>query len=213
MQCPHCRVEFHDTRRVADSYQDADGPTVLAKRRCPACGRTILHLDRIESLSQPGSAPLSTTLIWPKATPRPPASPEVPAQYAEDYKEACLILADSPKASAALSRRCLQNILRDVEGVKHGNLYNEIQEAINNGGLPSYIEEQLDAVRVIGNFAAHPMKDQSSGQVLPVEPGEAEWNLDVLESLFDHYFLKPAIAQKRRATINQKLQQAGKNPI
>ena len=57
------------------------------------------------------------------------------------------------------------------------------------------------------------MKDQSSGQVLPVEPGEAEWNLDVLESLFDHYFVRPAIARKRRVAINQKLQQAGKNPI
>ena len=124
-----------------------------------------------------------------------------------------MILGDSPKASAALTRRCMQHILRNEEKVKPGNLSYEIQEAIANGNLPSHIEDQLNAVREIGNLAAHPTKDQSTGQVLPVEPGEAEWNLDVLEALFDHYFVKPAVAQKRRAAINQKLQQAGRKPI
>jgi hypothetical protein len=41
---------------------------------------------------------------------------EVPPEFANDYKEACLIIANSPKASAALSRRCLQNILREKAG-------------------------------------------------------------------------------------------------
>ena len=26
---------------------------------------------------------------------------------------------------------------------------------------------------------------------MPVEPEEAEWNLDVLEAAFDHYFVSP----------------------
>ena len=46
----------------------------------------------------------------------------------EDYKEACLVLSDSPKASAALSRRCLQNLLRGAAGVKPGDLSIEIQQ-------------------------------------------------------------------------------------
>lgn len=41
-----------------------------------------------------------------------PAAPEVEPQFAEDYNEACLVLPFSPKASVALSRRCLQNIIR-----------------------------------------------------------------------------------------------------
>lgn len=36
-------------------------------------------------------------MIWPKGVARSPLPPEVPEKYAEDYKEACLILADSPK--------------------------------------------------------------------------------------------------------------------
>jgi hypothetical protein len=32
-----------------------------------------------------------------------------------------------------------------------------------------------------------------------VEPGEAEWNLDVLDGLFDFYFIQPVILQQRKA--------------
>ena len=70
--------------------------------------------------------------------------------------------------------------------------------------------EQLDAVRNIGNFAAHPQKSTSTGEIIPIEPQEAEWNLDVLEELFDHFFVKPAKAKARKDELNKKLAEAGK---
>jgi hypothetical protein len=103
------------------------------------------------------------------------------------FTEACLTLTDSPKASAALSRRCLQHILREKAQVKPGNLAEEIQQVIDAAKVPSHISDSLDAVRNIGNFAAHPIKSKASGEIIDVEPGEAEWNLDVLEALFDFY--------------------------
>ena len=144
---------------------------------------------------------------------RTPAPSVVPKPLQEDYNEACLVLADSPKASAALSRRCLQNILRDHAKVKHQNLVNEIEEAINSKQLPSHLVNDLHAIRAIGNFAAHPTKDTSTGEIVAVEPGEAEWLLDLLEGLFDFYFVGPAEAQKRRAALNAKLTAAGKPTI
>jgi len=137
----------------------------------------------------------------------------VPNSYADDYREACLVIADSPKASAALSRRCLQHLLRGEAKVKHQNLFNEIDEIIKRGTLPSHIAEGLDAVRNIGNFAAHPMKSQSTGDIVPVELGEADWNLDVLESLFDFYFVAPAKTKARKDALNKKLKDAGKPPV
>jgi hypothetical protein len=65
-------------------------------------------------------------------------------------------------------------------------------------------------VRVIGNFAAHQIKSKVTGQIVDVEPHEAEWNLDVLELLFDFYFVQPAVAAKRKAELNKKLKDAGK---
>jgi hypothetical protein len=78
---------------------------------------------------------------------------------------------------------------------------------------PSHLAEAIDAVRNIGNFAAHPLKSQSTGEILPVEPEEAEWNLDVLESLFDFYFVQPAILAKKCDALNIKLSDAGKKPM
>jgi len=46
-----------------------------------------------------------------------------------------------------------------------------------------------------------------------VEPGEAEWNLDVLESLFDFYYVQPARLQAKRAALDKKLAEAGKPPM
>ena len=150
---------------------------------------------------------------WPRGVSRAPVAAEVPPKIGEDYKEACLVLADSPKASAALSRRCLQNVLRTAAGVKHGNLANEIDEVIATKTLPNITADSLDIVRVIGNFAAHPMKSTSTGEIMDVEPHEAEWNLDVLESLFDFYYVLPTRAQTKKDAINKKLVDAGKLPL
>ena len=132
---------------------------------------------------------------------------------ANDYSEACLVITDSAKASAALSRRCLQGLLREAVQVKPSDLSNEIQQVLDSKTLPSYMAESIDAVRNIGNFAAHPMKSQHSGEILDVEPGEAEWNLEVLESLFDFYFVQPAILRAKRAALDAKLGEAGKPPM
>jgi hypothetical protein len=65
----------------------------------------------------------------------------------------------------------------------------------------------------VGNFSAHPIKDQLSNEVIDVEPGEAEWSLDVLESLFDFAFVMPERAKERKSAFNKKLNAAGKPPL
>jgi len=185
---------------------------VLATRRCSACGRLVIHLINGKWSGQYQNFIYrdNSRLVNPKASGRSPLSSEVSEKYADDYSEACLVLADSAKASAALSRRCLQLLVRDEAKVKHQDLFKEIQELLDRGTLPSHIAESLDAVRNIGNFAAHPIKSRSTGEIVPVEPGEAEWNLDVLESLFDYYFVSPARLKARKDALNKKLTDAGK---
>ena len=216
MKCPHCITDFHDNEQLTHVGKDAHGIWVVGVCRCSACQRLIMRLA-CGNLFNPQMNQLFNQsvsyLILPKIAGRPPVPPEVPKEYAEDYKEACLVLADSPKASSALSRRCLQHLLRSEAKVKHQDLYKEIQEVIDAGKLPSHIAEGLDAVRNIGNFAAHPIKSQSTGEVVPVESGEAEWNLDVLESLFDFYFVAPAKTKARKDALNIKLKDAGKPPV
>ena len=215
MKCPHCTVDFHDDEKLSFIGRDPDGDWVLAQRRCSACGRLVLHLVRGTWVAQyqKFNEITDSRLIRPKASGRSPIPPDVPTKYAEDYNEASLVLVDSAKASAALSRRCLQHLLRDEAKVKPQDLFKEIQELLDRNTLPSHIADSLDAVRNIGNFAAHPIKSQSTGEIVPVEPGEAEWNLDVLESLFDFYFVAPARTKARKDALNKKLGDAGKPPL
>jgi hypothetical protein len=46
-----------------------------------------------------------------------------------------------------------------------------------------------------------------------VEPHEAEWNLEVLEGLFDFFYVAPAKEQKKREALNAKLAGANKPPM
>jgi hypothetical protein len=137
----------------------------------------------------------------------------VPTEVAKDYLEACLVIADSPQASAALSRRCLQLLLRKYGGVKPNDLSKEIDEILAKHTLPSHLADSIDAIRNIGNFAAHPIKSTTTGEIVEVAPREAEWNLDVLESLFDFQFVQPAIIKAKRDALNKKLADAGKPPL
>ena len=186
------------------------------RRECPACHKFVLHLQNGSPVtSQNGvivglEPPVTEILVRPAGSMRPPCPAEVPSRFADDYREACLVLPVSPKSAAALARRCLQHLLRDVARVKPGNLADEIQQVLDSAKLPSHLMESIDAIRNIGNFAAHPMKSKATGEILDVEPGEAEWNLDVIESLFDFYFVQPAATQRKRAALDKKLQEAGK---
>lgn len=215
MKCPHCLQSFHDNGTAEFVIRDTSGDWGVVHRICPDCGQAVIEL--IRGSYMPGvrkyAAIASRRLIHPKGIARAPLSPEIPAEFVEDYREACLVLADSPKASAALSRRCLQHVLRARAGVKNGDLANEIQQVLDSGSLPTHLAESIDAIRNVGNFSAHPMKSKSSGEILPVEPEEAEWNLEVLEGLFDFYFVQPAMTAKKKAALNEKLISAGKPPM
>jgi hypothetical protein len=211
MKCPHCLDSFHDDAVFAQIGKDVDGVWSASSQNCPSCKRLVIQLIHSKGWF-PGVGPhqvQNQEFVRPRGSLRP-CPKEVPSHIAEDYLEACLVIIASPKASAALSRRCLQNLLREAGGIKHGNLANEIQEVIDSGKLPSHLVTSIDAIRNIGNFSAHPMKSSQTGDILPVEPQEAEWNLDVLESLFDFYFVQPALLQAKRNALNKKLAEAGK---
>lgn len=206
MKCPHCLVSFHEQFDGVVLGQDQDYIWSVSHTVCPACKKLVVYLVK----THPSGKSTGSFMVYPRGISRTPLTSDVPDQYAQDYKEACLVLADSPKASAALSRRCLQNILRAIPKVKPSDLSKEIDEILNSKQLPSHLADAIDAIRVLGNFAAHPMKSTNTGAIVEVEEGESEWLLDVLEGLLHFYFVQPAILQKKRDILNKKLQDAGK---
>jgi hypothetical protein len=218
MKCPHCLENYYPFFEQAQIQAGVGHDHIIAVDgehqfwfinacQCPACKKFIILLERRDTRIQARSE----IQVWPKGVARSALPPEIPDAFANDYREACIVLSDSPKASAALSRRCLQHILREKGGTKKRDLFDQIAEVIPT--LPSHLAEAIDAVRNIGNFAAHPMKSTNSGEILDVETGEAEWNLEVIEGLFDFYFVQPAVLQKKRELLNKRLAEAGKPPM
>ena len=207
MQCPHCLKYFHAVPSGLKLGTDKDGFWVITSTLCPACGKFVFRLDCGKGLVR-----IKSLVVYPKASGRSPVSDDVPQEFKNDYEEAALILSDSPKASAALSRRCLQHILRDKAGVREKTLYAEIQKVIDSNALPSYLSEPLDMLRKIGNVAAHTTQNANTGEIVPVDPDEAAWCLEVIELMFDFYFVRPAEADRRQQAFQDKLDGASDSP-
>jgi hypothetical protein len=72
------------------------------------------------------------------------------------------------------------------------------------------VHTTLDAIRNFGNFSAHPITDLTTLQIIDVQEHEAEYCLDVLDALFDHYYVRPEEAKRKRAALDAKLTAAGK---
>lgn len=226
-QCPHCRtvVRFEGVTGRLENGGGMGLPSVVAipaasdlggqllRMRlvlCPACGNAIISLEEVKAQGQGGMPPFMATkdevLVWPRRASRPPVPKEVPPGIDADYEEAALVLADSPKASAALSRRCLQSVLRD-QGFSQYDLADQIDAALPK--LPAHVAETIDLVRHSGNFAAHAKRDVTTGDLVEVTHEEAEWNLDVLDEFFDLYYVQPERNKQKRAAMNAKIQAAG----
>ncbi|WP_220493330.1 DUF4145 domain-containing protein [Pseudoalteromonas sp. SG44-1] len=195
--------------------EDKEGYWFTNYGTCSSCENIIIDLIVSDKISRQmktmPSGVQEVFRVYPQTTSFDEPNEIVPECLRKDFIEASLIMTLSPKASAALSRRCLQSILRDKAGVKKGSLDREIQQAMEH--LPSHIAGAIDAVRQIGNFAAHPMKSDSTGEIVEVEAGEAQWNLDVLESLFDFYYVQPSLLAEKQNALNKKLADIGKPPM
>lgn len=117
----------------------------------------------------------------------------VPKPILADYKEAVLIKDLSPKASATLSRRCLQGMIRDVWNVKPARLVDEIRAI--EGQIETNMWKAIDAIRNIGNIGAHMEKDINV--IVDVDPGEAEMLIGLLELLIQEWYVEKHERQLR----------------
>lgn len=214
MKCPHCTVAVHIA--FSENVVVINGVNTGWKyktAKCPACDNLIFNVVRGEYSRPTAGIPTlkikEEIMVWPRSVGRAQISQHVPAAIAQDYSESCQVLAISPKASAALSRRCLQAILND-KGYTGRDLAKQIDSLLANPQTPSALRDTVDAVRNFGNFSAHPITEQTTLQVIDVDPNEAEWCLDIIEEMFDYFYARPAAVAERKAQLNAKLASGGK---
>ena len=134
----------------------------------------------------------------------------VPLAITEDYKEACAIKNLSPKASATLSRRCLQGMIRDFWKISERNLYLEI-DAIQDKVDPE-TWDAIDAVRKLGNIGAH-MGDNIN-LIVDVDPNEAGLMIRLIETLIKEWYVAREERKKNMEAIVEasEQKQEARNP-
>ncbi len=128
--CPYCDRDTTINDTYSNSYFDlrlknADGflrfTTQIIVCPNPKCKKFTLSIAKRELILTevgPDKSGAEVLEFWRLI---PPSSAKVfpdyvPEPIREDYKEACAIRDLSPKASATLSRRCLQGMIRDFWG-------------------------------------------------------------------------------------------------
>lgn len=128
MKCPHCLVEYHHEPTESFVGEDINGGWKLLTDKCPACKRHVFEFKTRKWKQEGGGGAWEENqfLVYPKHYTARPISEDVPKDFADDFNEAVLVLPYSPKASAALSRRCLQHILREKGGFTARTLDQEI---------------------------------------------------------------------------------------
>lgn len=146
---------------------------------CPSCGKisTIIH-NPYQNY---------TISISPKCV-RKNFPDYIPEQIRKDYEEACLIAELSPKASATLSRRCMQGMIRNFWGITKNRLFQEIDEVAKQPTISELQKNALHALRNIGNIGAHPERDTEL--IVDVEPNEAQKMISLLEFFIQNWYIQ-----------------------
>jgi len=210
--CPYCNsAQSVSDRKVSGDatyfslQEQADGYLCVYSNAIgcvnPDCRMTTVSVSIYPA--RPGAkgleiVPMSKPVLKLRLKPESGGKPQpefIPLALREDYSEACRIRDLSPKASATLARRCIQGMIRDFCGIVKGTLAAEIlalRELVETGGSPPGVSmesvEAIDHVRGIGNIGAHMEKDINL--IIPVEPDEAQVLIDLIESLFDDWYVE-----------------------
>ena len=167
------------TSPLANSGSSEDLAYVIYHYLCPDCKKPSVFF---EGRADPFIS--ASRMILPKST--APIFPEyVPEAIRRDFTEAFETASISPKASATLSRRCLQGMIRDVFHTNERTLYAEIS-AIQSM-VSSREWNAINSVRQIGNIGAHMEADINT--IIEVEPEEAETLLLFIEYLIREWYI------------------------
>ncbi|MBN1321987.1 MAG: hypothetical protein JXA87_14245 [Thermoleophilia bacterium] len=196
MQCPHCRSEVEVKSHSFALGEDPDGTWQVSSARCPACDRLIVDLCLKDVCTYPA---------WPAGATHARPGDDVPAGLATEFLTASQVIVYSPEASAAIGRRLLQKVLNDQAGVGGGGLADQIKRALLSPALPPYVKEALQTYTDLARIGAGNDKNLHPEALAPVEPGEAEWLLDVHELLFELYFVQPARLRRKRDALEETI--------
>lgn len=194
-KCPFCNQimaednQTHEVRLIGFKTSDCHSPELLSRctdeffaidqHKCPNCGKVTIKYYGMKGPDKGvvrNIYPCSNFIRFPDY---------IPQQIRSDYEEACSIVDLSPKASATLSRRCLQGMIHDFWRIHKENLAKEIEDL--QGKIPADQWKVINGLRRLGNIGAHMEKDVSI--IVDIEPDEAQKLIKLIELLLTDWYI------------------------
>jgi len=216
MKCPTCGENTPDAWHPVANLHSMDRRQVSVDHMACAnepCKQLVVrfHDSYIVDDGTTSSTKTDTSIGYPRDRVRQ-VDPHVPEEFARDFIEAAAILDRSHRMSAVLARRVLSDLLEKYANLGQFSLTTRIDKFIDDTNQPRSLRENLHHLREIADFSAHTQRNDGS-EVLDVTREEAEWTLDVVERLFDHFIVTPEKDRAIREGIDAKIKEAGRKEI
>ena len=177
--------------------------------RCanPDCKQALIRMSESHARTENNHS-VEETVTWlarPRASTRP-LDPLVKEPFRTDYLEAAAIVDLSPRMSAALSRRILGELLAKYAGQDEPlPLKTRIDRFVEETCHPDYLRDSLQRLREVADLG-------TDAAISDVDRNEAEWTLDVLDSLFDYFIVARERNRKIREAMERKIDGAPRKP-
>lgn len=145
--CPHCGAYAHQKWQDLRWSKRGTGNTGWGQpydgrlNKCQKCGEYGIWVNGQQVFPQDSLAPLPNE--------------DMPDEVKKEYNEARRVVAESPKAAAAILRLAMEKLAEDLTGTKDQTLYQNIGDLLDEGRIDGRIQQALDSVRVIGNDYVH----------------------------------------------------------
>lgn len=152
-QCPNC----YGTCAHYWDYALKSEVTLVSQNMLQSLSRWIIHAkcQGCSGSSYWLKSEDEEFVLFPRSVvdlPKP--NSDMPSSIKQIYNEAALVLENSPRASAALSRLAIDLLTKELE--PSGKDLNKRIGILVENGLSTRIQKGLDSIRVIGNNAVHP---------------------------------------------------------
>ncbi len=234
LQCSECQIvrgfeviikTQSRSSGIYSSYNSEAATPVTIIFRCPVCDRHqvwILFQITEVAIDEDGAGTGEEVERYFKVTSLPgdgfediPELPDRPVGLREAYRQATLAMnAGAYPAAAAMFRKALQIITREVLGAKAGTLASELKQLrgkeFNGGKLTGRFEENAFIVKEAGNQAAHPDKDID---LLDFTETDAQDLRAIFLEIVGDLFVVPAITKstKERFLQSRKINMGKQN--
>ena len=222
MICPHCQVsvpsgKWTNKEIIKDNVYDYS----VVYFHCVECQKvSIKFVGRAIGFRYVSTMGVGTSLshkyppeyfeefILPKTTPRNPIHKDVEEIFRVDYDRGVKLLTIDPMASAAYSRRLLQHYIQKKHKIKAQGLKNELKKLKKLNYYPADLIELFSNIKHYGDFAAHAKTDQITGEIIDIDPDEAEWLLVILEEMFEYDYARKSRIKESQRKLQDKLQRS-----